>query len=66
MGLSGLRLDGFRGLMVPQLRGEGNWPTVAANATFERRIMYATDAMMSAIPFWTKVGLPKVQLVTDR
>eukprot|EP00884_Botryococcus_braunii_P022264 jgi/Botrbrau1/8721/Bobra.0311s0031.1 len=48
------RADSFRGLVAPQLRGEGNWRNVALYATHTARIFFAVDAMLSAVPFWFK------------
>lgn len=51
------RTDGFRNLVAPHLRGEGNWPGAALDATPATRIFHAIDALLSAVPFWFKVAI---------
>ena len=51
------RNDGFRQVLAPQLRGEGNWPKVALYAAAEARIFFCADALLTSIPFWFKVGV---------
>ena len=54
--LEARRSDGFRTLLAPQLRGEGNWPKVALYAAYEARIFFSADALLTSVPFWFKVG----------
>ena len=49
------RSDGFRTLLAPQLRGEGNWPKVALYAAYEARTFFCADALLTCVPFWFKV-----------
>ena len=57
--LASRRPDGLRGIVAPQLRGEGNWPLprAAALAGLDARIFHAVDALMADVPFWFRVRL---------
>lgn len=46
------RPDGFRNLVAPQLRGEGNWAGVALYGSAEHRTQVAAEALLSTLPFW--------------
>ncbi|KAK9803241.1 hypothetical protein WJX73_008882 [Symbiochloris irregularis] len=48
------RTDGYKGMLAPLLRGEGNWPKVALYAASEARIFFCADALLTSIPFWFK------------
>ncbi|CAL8466956.1 g6492 [Coccomyxa elongata] len=50
--LEARRWDGYRGLVAPQLRGEGSWPRASLQAAFELRVQAAVDAMLMRMPFW--------------
>jgi hypothetical protein len=53
--LEARRWDGYRGLVAPQLRGDGGWPKASLQAGFEVRIQAAVDAMVTRVPFWFAV-----------
>lgn len=53
--LEARRWDGYRGLVAPQLRGEGSWPHASLQAAFELRVQAAVDAMLMRVPFWFTV-----------
>ena len=53
--LEARRPDGFKFIVAPVLRGEGNWPGISLYATMEQRIHYTVDALLARIPFWLKV-----------
>lgn len=53
--LEARRWDGYRGLVAPQLRGEGSWPRASLPAAFELRVQAAVDAMLMRVPFWFTV-----------
>ncbi len=55
--LEARRPDGFKFIIAPVLRGEGNWPTVSLYGTMEQRIHFTVDALLARIPFWLKVCL---------
>ena len=55
--MTGRRPDGMRGILAPQLRGEGNWPKLGLYSSYETRIFYAVDALLSDVPFWFKARL---------
>lgn len=54
--LEARRPDGFKFIVAPVLRGEGNWPGISLYATMEQRIHYTVDALLARIPFWLKVS----------
>lgn len=53
--LEARRWDGYRGMVAPQLRGEGSWPKASLQAAFELRVQAAVDAMLMRVPFWFTV-----------
>lgn len=53
--LEARRWDGYRGMIAPQLRGDGSWPKASLQAGFEVRIQAAVDAMLTRVPFWFMV-----------
>ena len=53
--LEARRWDGYRGMVAPQLRGEGSWPKASLQAAFELRMQAAVDAMLMRVPFWFAV-----------
>ena len=53
--LEARRPDGFKFIIAPVLRGEGNWPSVSLYGTTEQRIHFTVDALLARIPFWLKV-----------
>lgn len=53
--LEARRWDGYRGMVAPQLRGEGSWPKASLQAPFELRVQGAIDAMLMRVPFWFAV-----------
>ena len=55
--LEARRPDGFKFIIAPLLRGEGNWPSVSLYASLEQRIHFTMDALLARIPFWLKVPL---------
>jgi len=58
--LEARRPDGFKFIIAPVLRGEGNWPTISLYGTMEQRIHFTVDALLARIPFWFKVCLSYV------
>lgn len=60
--LEARRWDGYRGMVAPQLRGDGSWPKASLQAGFEVRIQGAVDAMLTRVPFWFMVH-PYAQLL---
>ncbi len=50
------RPDGFRELLAPQLRGEGNWAGVALGSAAEARAQAAAEALLGTLPFWHAAG----------
>ena len=53
--LEARRPDGFKFIIAPLLRGEGNWPSVSLYGSLEQRIHFTVDALLARIPFWLKV-----------
>jgi hypothetical protein len=49
------RWDGFRGLLAPRLRGEGNWPRLTLASAPEARMVACLDALLGRLPFWLEV-----------
>lgn len=58
--LEARRPDGFKFIIAPVLRGEGNWPSISLYGTMEQRIHFTVDALLARIPFWFKVCLSYV------
>ena len=54
--LMALRPDGYRGVALPLLRGEWNWPrrNDSGPPPVEMRVPLAIDDVLSAIPYWFK------------
>ncbi|DBB03841.1 TPA: hypothetical protein ACH3X1_012936 [Trebouxia sp. C0004] len=52
--LEARRPDGFKFIIAPVLRGEGNWPSISLYGTMEQRLHFTVDALLARIPFWFK------------
>ncbi len=48
--LEARRPDGFKFIIAPVLRGEGNWPSISLYGTMEQRIHFTVDALWHAYP----------------
>lgn len=55
--LEARRPDGFKFVVAPVLRGEGNWPSVSMYGTMEQRMQHTLEVLMARLPFWLQVTL---------
>lgn len=60
--LEGRRPDGFKFIVAPVLRGEGNWPSVSMYGTMEQRMQHTLEVLLARLPFWLQVHPPPVLL----